>query len=230
MTDRRDDGDPRAGNRPGDPLVVEGGEILQRTAAPRQDNHIDTLGDLEISQCPDDLRRRLRTLDANGGDQDIHGRKAAAGDGEDIADHGPGRRGDDPDSRRQEGKGFLAALVEESLRLETGLELFEGLLEGAQTLRFHGVDDDLVFAAGRIDGKARPADDAHPVLEREARSPATASAERHPEDDRTDLAFRVLQGEIDMARCRPAEVGDLPLHPDEGEPLLEERLDPVVER
>ncbi len=130
----------------------------------------------------------------------------------------------------QEGEGLLAGRIEEPLRLEAGLELFEGLLEGPQPPRLDRIDDELVLAAGRIDGHARPADDAHPLLDREARGPVPAPRERVPEDHRPDLALRILEGEIDVARRGPAQVRHLPLHPDEGEPLLQERLDPVVER
>ena len=65
---RRDHRNPRTGNRPGHPLVVEGGEILQRTASPREDDHVHAPGDLHFVESADDLPGRLRALDPNRGD------------------------------------------------------------------------------------------------------------------------------------------------------------------
>ena len=143
---------------------------------------------------------------------------------------GAGRRRHDADPRRQERKGFLAGRVEKALRIEAGLELFEGLLQGPQPPRLNGIDDELVFAPGRIDGQSRPADEAHPLFDLESARAAADLVERTPENHRPDLAFVVLEGEVDVARRRTPQVGHLPLHPNDRKALLQKRFDPLVER
>ena len=95
---------------------------------------------------------------------------------QDVADHGAGRRSDDPDHPRQEGQRPLALGIEEAFRGERSPALLEQGHERAFAGQLQPVDDDLVFGAARIGGELAGGDDLQPIgrLERQSRPPGRA--------------------------------------------------------
>ncbi len=157
----------------------------------------------------DDLGGGLGALDPNGSDEDVHGGKSPLRYIQDVADDGARGRGDDPDPRGQVGDGFFVNGIEEALGLQLRFQLLEGDLQGTDAPGLGAVQDQLVFAAGPVHVHPRPADDVHPVLEVEFQRPGSGSEEHGP-----DLAFVVFEGEVEMTRGGPAEVGDLAFDPE----------------
>jgi len=168
----------------------------------------------------DDLGGSLGALHPHGGDEDVHGREAALRDVQDVPDDGARGRGDNPDPRRKEGDGLFVRGVEEPFGLKPGFQLLEGDLQGARTLGLGVVQDELVLAAGPVYVHPRPAEDVHPILEIELERAGDGAEEHRP-----DLAFLILEGEVEMARRGPAEVRDLALDPELIEGGLQDVLD-----
>ena len=51
----------------------------------------------------------------------------------------------------------------------------------------------------------------------------------HAEHGAADLAMRILEGEIDMARSGLGQVGNFPFHPEQGKTALQYRADLAVQ-
>ncbi len=217
---RRYDGNPGSPNGPGDPLVVERKQVFQGAPAPGQDDHVREPVFVQKGNGVADLRGSLVTLDADGRDEDVHGREAPPGDVQDIPDGGAARGGDHADPSGKEGDRLLEGGVEEPFRLEAFFQGFEGPLEGAEAAGFGGVHDDLVLPPGAVDGDPSPAEDLHAVLEVKTQPGRALAEENGP-----DLGFFILQGEINVSRRRAAKIGHLPGDPQEAEGLLEEGPD-----
>ncbi len=76
MADRRNNGNRAARNSARQRFIVERRQVLQRTAAPRDNDHIDSAGRLESRQRRDDFARRLGALHAGRRNQNVHRREA----------------------------------------------------------------------------------------------------------------------------------------------------------
>ena len=110
VADGRDDRDGRAGDGPGHPLLVEGPEVLDRSAAPADDEDVDVGQGAQVVDAGDDLVGRPVALDAGRVDEDVELGEAPLQGPQDVDDGRPGGRGDDADLLGQEG----------SLRLRAG--------------------------------------------------------------------------------------------------------------
>ena len=101
---------------------------------------------------------------------------------QDVADRGAVERGDDADPARQGGKRTFAAGIEQPLVLQPGLQLFEGELQRAESLRLEMLADQLIFALRLVDRDAPAGDDLQSVGRLELQI-----AQRRAEDDALDL-------------------------------------------
>ena len=145
---------------------------------------------------------------------------AAADDVEEVADDGAGGRGDDADGAGKGGQRALAFGVEEAFGLEPLLELLEGELQRAGADGLHGFGDELHLAALLVDADAAADQDVQAVFRAEAQQHGLAAEEHDGK-----LRVGVLEGEVDVAGGRGAEVGDLALDPDVAVLLLDQFAD-----
>ena len=204
-----DDGRLAVVDGPGDPLVVEGPQVLHGPAAPAGD---DDVADPPLVRVPDgagDLRRGLRSLHPHG-QQDHLGQGIAAAEYADhVVDRRPGTGGDDGDLLRVRGQGHLVGGVEEPLLPELLLELLEGHRQIPRPLGSQGIAVELV---GPVPGKDRdPAGGhcLHAVLRPEPEAGGLSA-----EHDAPEGSLAVLQGEVVVAGGIDLVVGQLPPHQD----------------
>src|SRR5207245_8712112 len=206
----------RGDDRARDDLLVEGPEVLERAAAPADDDHVDVAERVQVGDAVGDLAGGALTLDPDGPDDDVKVAEAAADDAQHVADGGAGRRGDDADLPRKLRERPLAPGVEEALGLEPRLELLDGDLERAEPLRLHELDDHLVFPAGGVDLEAPERQHVQAVLGLEA-----DAAQAVPEEHDADLGLVVFEREVRVAGAGDTEIADLALDPERHDLLLE---------
>ena len=109
VADRRDGRDSRAGDGAHHRLLVERPQILDRAAAARDDEQIGRRRQrVEAGDRGGDLLGGALALDRDRPQDDV-GREAVLEPVDDVADHRPGRRGDDADRPRREGQGPFSA-------------------------------------------------------------------------------------------------------------------------
>ena len=113
-----------------------------------------------------------------------------------------------PMRRGSAGSGRLRACVEQALGGELLLQLFEGLLQGAEAFRLHVLAEDLVLALGIVDADLAARDDLQAVFRLELQV-----AQRRPEHHRLDLRCAVLQREVQVPGVPDTRVRNLALDP-----------------
>ncbi len=215
VADRRDQRDHALGGGADHGLLVERPQVLQRTAAARDDQHIRprnlaTLGQrVEAANCRRDLFGRAFALHPHRPYQHV-ARKAVFQPVQDVANHRTGRRGDDTDHFRQPGQKLLARLVEQPLGGELALALFHQRHQRADAGGLDRLDHDLVFRRAGVGGEFAGGDDLQAFLRLEAHPAMDALP-----DHRLDLGALVLQREIAMpGGVGPAKTRDFAAHPD----------------
>src|SRR5699024_7104610 len=138
VADRRDDRGPRARDQAGELLVREGQQVLERAAAAGDDDDVDLVEIVQLSQRRGDLPHRSVALHRDLADRETHRRPAAAG----VDRHVPLRGGlptaDQPDRARQEGQRLLAGGGEQPLGREHPFELLETFGVAGATTRAPG--------------------------------------------------------------------------------------------
>jgi len=134
--------------RPGHHLLVEGPQILQRAAAPGQDQHVALAPLAGQIQHAGNFGGGILALHGNRVDHHGNTGKAPPQGGEDVADRRPRGGGDDPDSPRQTGQGLLAFHGEQPFGVEPLAQRLEGPSQGAIAGFLHVFDDELELAPG----------------------------------------------------------------------------------
>ena len=199
VPDGRDDRQFAFGNGADNRFLVETPEVLNRTAAARDDDQVRP-GDrpagrqhVEALDGGGNFGRAALTLNTDRPDDDM-GREPIIEPMQDVANDGARRRGHDADDARQIGQFLLARFIEQALSLQLLAALLEQRHQGAKACRFDVFNDDLVFG---LTGKGRQAAGRHdfePLLG--LKSPARGrSLPGHGGEDRPV----VLQIEIKMA-------------------------------
>ncbi len=145
---------------------------------------------------------------------------AAGDDVEEVANDGPGARGDDADGFWEGGERALAFGVEEAFGFEAFLELFEGELERSGADRLHGFGDELHLSALLIDADATANEDVEAVFRAEAEEQGLTA-----EEDNGELRVSVLEREINVAGRGGTVVGDFAFNPDIAILLLDQLAD-----
>ena len=205
MADGGDDRNLRIINGPGHPLVVEGPQILDGTAAPPGDDDVRHSEAVGVAQRSRDFRRRLRALHPDGQQLHLRQRIPAA----EIPDHIVNRRpcggGDDRHGSGIRRQGLFVVLRKQPLLPQLLLELLKGHMEIAHPL---GTERLAIELVGPVPGEnADPArsDHLHAVFRTEP------EALRLPlEHHAADGPLRVLQGKIVMPGRVELIVGNLP--------------------
>ena len=210
VADGGDDGQMRGGDGAGEGLVVEGGEVFDGASAAGDEDEVGAFEVLvEPADAGNDAARTGRSLHDGGVDEEVEAGVAAADDGDDVADDGPGGGGDDADAVRERREGAFAVGVEEAFICKAALELLEGKLQGTRSARLQGFSDELELASTFVDGDAAADEDGEAVHRFEAEELGLAA-----EEDDGKLGFAVLEGEVDVAGGGGAAVGDLTFYPD----------------
>ncbi len=112
MADSGNNGKSGRGDRPRERFIVEGGKIFNRAAAARQNDHVNTLRAIEVTNTRRDLSRRSLALHLRRIDQDANAFMPPVKDIQHVMQRGASRRGNNPNLARQQWNRFLARLVE----------------------------------------------------------------------------------------------------------------------
>ncbi len=137
-----------------------------------------------------------------------------------IGDDGAARRGHDADPPRKSRQRALSRGIKQSFGRQFLLQLLEGQLQRAQTLRFENFDNQLVFAARFIDIQTPAREHGEAVLRFDL-----PVAMRGAEGDAPHLGLALLQGEIIMAAGGEFDAGDLARDPQILEFRIQNRAD-----
>ncbi len=154
MSDRGHDRHGTAGNRPCHRLLVEGHEILGRSAAAPDDDDLDAGYAGDGADGVGDLGGGAFALHPRRPDDEVGVGMAAGEDLDDVAERRTIERRDDPDLGRQRRQRPFASRVEEAFGLELLLQLLERQLQRAEALGLEVVAEDLVLALGLVDADA----------------------------------------------------------------------------
>ena len=225
MPHGRDHRDRAAGDRAHHRFLVEGPEILDRSAAARDDDEIGARHrpirrhGVKSAHGGGHLIGRALALHQHRPDDDAGG-TAILQPVEDIADHGAGGRGDDADHARQERQRLLAIAIEQPFGRERPAPLVKELHQRALPGQLHPFDDDLIFGTARIGGEPAGGHHLDPVLRPEGEAAGGALP-----DHAVDHGLVVLQRQIAMAGGDPLEAGNLAAHADMAEPFLHAALE-----
>ena len=213
----RDDRNRARPDRARQPLVVEGPQILERAAAPGEDQYIAVFAQAGDSQGFDERRYRNRTLHGRRVDQHGCGREASRQDVQDVSNRSAGRRGDHADSAGEAGQAALELGVEEALAGQLRLEALELLPQGPDAGLLHVLGDELEFPARLIEADSAAREHFLAIARGEAN--AAVLAAKH---GGAQLRVAVLEGEVPVAGGGLGEVRQLALDPDHPEPPLQQ--------
>jgi hypothetical protein len=216
--------DRAGGDRPGEALVVERPQILDRPAAPDQQQHVALGAGRGGGEGPDQLAGRLGALHRCGVQDDRHLRGAAREGRQHVAQRGRAGGRHDADSPRRRRGHPLATLLEQAFRLQLGLQSQELLEQVARPGLPHQFHVDLEVAPGLVQPHLGP--DLHPVtVGRRERDVLVASPEHH----RPHRGLRILEAEVPVPARRAGEVGDLPGNPQQREASLQQPSNRAVQ-
>ena len=199
MAHRADRGDRAIGDGPDHDFLVERPQVLDRSAAARDDHEVGArhrtarLDRREAAYRSSDLLRRPLSLHQHRPDEHMR-RETVRQAVEDIANHRPGRRGHHADHPGQERQALLAGAGEQPLRLQPQPGLLQQRQQRALARQFEAVDHDLVFRAAGIGRQLAGSDDFQPVFGQEGQ-PLRIAAPHDP----VDHGLVVLQRAIHVA-------------------------------
>ena len=113
----------------GQRFVIERPEILGRSAAASDDDHVELRHARDGPQRAHQIERRAVALHAGGPDDDACGRMPRGQHAQDVAERGAVERRHHADAAGQHGQRPLARRVEQALRLQAPFQLLEGGLQ-----------------------------------------------------------------------------------------------------
>ena len=204
MADGADDRNAAGEDRPRHAFVVEAPQILQRTAAAADDQHVAFVAAVGGLDGAHDLHRRFRALHRGGVDDDRQRRIAPLQYLQNIVQRRAAGGGDHPDAFCRGGQRLLELLIEQPFGAQALFQLLELLLQQAVAGGLHALGDQLVVAARFIQRDAGAHQDLLAVLRPEGDA-AVAVAEHRA----AHLGAVVFQREIPVAGGGLGEVGDL---------------------
>lgn len=228
VADAGHDGYRAGAKRAGEALVVERPQVLEAAAAAHDQKQIDAVAYRTapcISNRVGDTRPRLSALN---GDRIEYHRKVRRTPGQghqDVAQSGGLGRGDHTDGAREARQRSATRGIEQALCGELRLELVEGLEQVSDAGRAQRLDIELVVAARLVERHERARFDPHAIFGPERDQLGAAAPHRA-----THLRVRILEGEVQVSRSRPHEVGYLSAHPQQGQGRLEALACETVER
>src|SRR5579885_1529998 len=197
VADRGDDRRLTGGDGPGDRFFIEGPEILERSAAARQDDDLGPSGAAEVLDAATYLVHGSFALDESGIDPDVKAREPSRKDVQDVLDDSAGGRCHDPDAGRVGRQPALARGFEQAFKSKLFLELLKRQLKRAISARLEGFDDQLIFAAAGVHVDAAAGQHRDAVLGLEAEV-ARSAAETHA----FELRLFIFEREVVMSARR----------------------------
>jgi hypothetical protein len=209
------DRDAARENGANDAFVVETPEVVRRTPAAGEDDHLGAAVALECPERGDDARRCCFALNRAGRQQELDQWIASAEDVLDVVpDRSFGRR-DHADARRHGGDRSLAVQLEQALRGELLAQELDLKGEDSETGRLEQIDVQLVGAVTFVNRNSSVRGD---VIAGSGR--VTEPLRLGPKDDALELAVSVAKCEVTVARTGNDRVGDLALDPEIGEQIV----------
>ena len=154
-------------DRPGHPFVIKGPQVLHRPAPPAGDDHVADLPPVRVPAGSGDLRRGLGPLDTDRQQNHLRQGIAPVQNADHIVDCRPCGGCDDGDCLRIRWKGLFVGGIEEALRIEAGLQLFEGHRQIPRPLRRQSVAVELVGSVSGKDRHTARGDGSHAVFRTE---------------------------------------------------------------
>ncbi len=165
VADAADDRYGRGRDGTGNDFLVERPQVLNRASAPA-DNHYVYLGFRpKQTNCSGNLLGRAFSLDCDRTEQHLQTSPIPAQSRQDVVNHGPGRRGDNPQYAGQTRQRPLPFRCEQAFGGKPLPELFECLLKRTISLRFEFADNELVPTGRQIDVKSAVHQDRQTVFE-----------------------------------------------------------------
>ena len=225
VADGADHGDRAGADRARHGFVVERPQVLERTATAREQQHVVVPRARGRGEHGDDRWRRFLALHRHRQDVDLDQRIAPAQHAQHVAHGGAAGRGDDADAAWQARQCALGRRIEQAFGAKARLELLELALQRAGTGFLQRFDDELEVAARLVQAHAGACQHAHAVAGAEAQR-AAARAEHRA----ADLRRGVLEREVQVARRRPRQIGDLALDPQRRQRVLEQVMDEPRQR
>jgi len=224
-----DHGQPARVDRARDHFLVEGPQVLERAAAAPDQQHVERRLQrrrhaVRARDGRGDLRARALALHRYREHADRERRVAPSEHGEDVVQRGAGGRRDHAEVRREPRQCTLALGSEQAFGREPLAQQLERALQRARAGGLEFLDDELVFAACRV--QAHGAAHQHAVAVRGSQARAQVAVAEHRA---AHLRVAVLQREVPVTRTRRREVGDLALDPDRRERGLEQLAAVAVE-
>ena len=190
-----DHGQTRRVDGPRHPLIIEGPQFFQRSAAPRDDDSLCFRVLIEGFNSGHDLQRRLVPLHQGRGENHFQQGVATPQDVQYIPESSARRRGDYAQAAGKGRQGPLALRVEEALGLQAFLEGLKLEVQSPQTSRLEVVYVELISALNLVDGDASVSKDGFAVGG-EVALPCGHRAPHHA----ADAGSFIFQGEVGVPR------------------------------
>jgi len=171
-----------------------------------------------------DLGRGAFALDRGGVQGNGQMRRAPCQGGQHITQGSGLRAGDDGDTARKGGQGAFLITAEQSLCFQAGLEFKEAFKEPALAGLAQGFHIQLVVAPGFIKGGEGASFHLLAIFRPESQQLGFVAPE-----GAAHLGAGILEGEIEVAGGRPAQVGDFSADPGQGQAALQQGADDLVE-
>ena len=208
----------------GQHLLVERPKILQAPAASCQQNQIQrlTLPGAPLVQPVNRLghfRCGCCALHTARLQHNLQGGVAPQNDMQHIPNRRAGRRGDKPDPRGKTGQRSLAPGREQALGLQLALQFLKLDLQLSTPLQFHLANNQLILPP-RLKQRDVPLQEHLCSVLNQRTVLRVSSAKQRA----TQLAFLILDAEINVTRGLSSQAGDLPLHPDGSELIFQQAL------
>jgi hypothetical protein len=200
-------------------LFVERPEVLERTPAPTDDDHVAQARFTQCAEGTGDLTARPLALHARPPNDYTHPRRSAAEHGQNVADGGSGCRRHHAHGGRKAWKGTLACRVQNALALELRAQFLEcqppqpfGAF-GLETLHAH-----LVFATSLVECERTEYPNLHSLFRVRGKALGVATPEHASE-----LCPVVLEREVAVPGSGAGPAPHLPTYPQRVHCALEKR-------
>ena len=224
MPDARDHRHRRRHDCARQDFFVERPEILQGAAAARDDDHVDGLDARHLADRMGHFASRAFALHARRRNHQVRIRIAPAQHPNHVAQRGAVDRRDQPDAPGQGGERPLARGIEQAFGRQSLLQLFERLLQRAESFRLHVLAEDLILALGVVHADLPARHDLEAVFRLELEI-----ADRRAEHDRLDLRRAILEREVHVPGVPDPRVRNLALDPHVLQLVLEQIADRRVQ-
>ena len=226
MSDRRNHGDPRGGNGTNQRLVVKGPQILDRSSATSDNDHITIALGVQIRKSCAQRSRCFSALHKRGVQKDLRRRIAPSRNIEHIAHRRARRRGNDANALRKFRQRTLTRLVKEPLGGELLLQPLIFQIKRTDAVIGHRRGVNLITAAFLIDRYFSVYRHPHAIARHKLQRRGGRS-----EHDGGNFGLLVLQGKIEVSARMIFQIRDLTAHRDVGENVvaLHQHLDVTVD-